>query len=66
MVDVTSIIAYESGELNESDTLLLFSDLIQTGLCWQLQGHYGRQATQLIDTGYIDKQGKILKQAQNG
>ena len=64
MKNLTSnIIAYESGDLNGQDTLLLFSDLIRTGTAWTLQGHYGRMATQLIDNGYIDRKGKILKQA---
>jgi len=59
---VNYIIDYESGALNNSDTLELFSYLIQSNKAWGLQGHYGRIADSLINEGYIDKQGKILKQ----
>jgi hypothetical protein len=47
------IIAYEQGDLNEEDTVRLFQYLVDTGLAWQLQGHYGRTAQALIDAGYI-------------
>ena len=53
------IIEYESGELSETKTLELFSNLIKTGLCWSLQGHYGRTAKELIINGIIDKSGEI-------
>lgn len=52
---------YEQGDLSDEDTLNLFSDLIKSGLVWKLQGHYGRTAKALMDQGYIDKTGKILK-----
>lgn len=54
------IIAHESGELDDNDTLELFSELIKTGQAWTLQGHYGRTATALIDSGYLSKTGDIL------
>ena len=57
---VGNIIAYESGELTDQETLELFSYLISTGLCWTLQGHYGRTAVHLIDSGYIGQGGNIL------
>jgi hypothetical protein len=49
------IIAYEQGELGEDEMLDLFQNLVDTGLAWQLQGHYGRTAKALIDAGYIHK-----------
>ncbi len=54
------IMAFEDGELNDVKALELFSHLIKTGQAWTLQGHYGRTAKQLIDGGYISKDGEIL------
>lgn len=61
MTLVDKIIAYETGELSNSETLELFSELIKTGQVWQLQGSYGRTAHALIERGYLDKDGNILK-----
>lgn len=47
------IIAYESGELDDGDTVELFQELVDSGLAWKLQGHYGRTAMELIDAGMI-------------
>ena len=63
--DLTSkIMEYEEGELSTKDTLELFSELIKTGMAWKLQGHYGRTAKALIDRGYLDKDGKIMKEEE--
>jgi hypothetical protein len=59
---VTKIIAYENGELNDKETLALFSKLISTGQAWTLQGHYGRTAAALIADGWLESlTGKQLK-----
>jgi hypothetical protein len=52
MNTIEQIIAYEQGELGDEDIITLFQDLIDSGLAWQLQGHYGRTASALIKAGY--------------
>ena len=53
-VSVTDdLISFEAGELDEDDTLDLFQRLVDSGLAWQLQGHYGRTAATLIQSGAI-------------
>ena len=41
------MIAWENGELDEDDTLALFQQLVNSGLIYQLQGMYGREAERL-------------------
>lgn len=45
------LIAYEEGRLSEEEQIELFQELIDTGLAWQLQGHYGREAVHLLNQG---------------
>ena len=52
MDTVDKIIAYEQGELDETETIELFQELINTGTAWTLQGHYGRTAARLLQDGY--------------
>ena len=48
------IMRYESGEMiDDNEVFALFQELVNTGLAWKLQGHYGRQAKALIEQGYI-------------
>ena len=54
MTNLTSdIIAYEQGELSEEATIDLFQRLVDSGLAWQLQGHYGRTAHAMIRAGVV-------------
>ena len=48
------IIEYEKGELDQQQTVQLFQELYDSGLVWNLQGHYGRLAYQLIEAGLIN------------
>lgn len=50
---VGQIIAYEQDELDAHDTVRLFQYLVDNGLAWGLQGHYGRAATDLIEKGLV-------------
>jgi hypothetical protein len=51
-MDLTSkIIAYESDELTDEETIELFQYLIDNSMAWRLQGHYGRMAQVLIENG---------------
>ncbi len=49
---VDKIIRYENGEMNTTEVVEFFQELINNGLAWSLQGHYGRTASQLIDLGF--------------
>ena len=50
---VGDIIAYENGEMDEEEVISLFQELVDTGMVWVLQGHYGRTAQALLDAGEI-------------
>lgn len=47
----------EGAEATTEEQLHAWSYLIKTGLCWSLQGWYGRTANSLIDKGLISKDG---------
>ena len=49
----TRITEYEKGELNNDQTIELFQELLDSGIVWNLQGHYGRLAYQLLEAGLI-------------
>ena len=48
---VDKIISYESGTMSDDDMVAFFQELIDDGSAWTLQGHYGRTAKALIDSG---------------
>lgn len=43
-----------------TDIIKAWSYLIGTKLAYSLQGWFGRNAANLIDRGYIDKDGKVI------
>lgn len=49
-----NIIAYEQGELDDDKMVAMFQQLVDSGLVWQLQGHYGRTAVELIKQKLIN------------
>ena len=51
---VDQLIAYEEGQLTEDEEIAFFEHLVQTGTCWQLQGHYQRVAATLLEAELID------------
>ena len=57
--DVSKIMAYEEGKLDQDEMILLFSQLVSSGMAWKLQGSYGRTAKCLIDAGVLDLDGRI-------
>ena len=58
ITQMDKIIDYEMGMLDEVETLQMFAMLIKTGQVWQLQGHYGRTAKELIDMGVLTADGE--------
>ncbi len=52
---VDQLIAYEEGQFTEDEEIALFQHLIDTGTCWQLQGHYQRVGATLIEAGLIKR-----------
>ena len=51
MDNIDNIMAFESGELSEEDTIKMFQEMINDGSVWGLQGFYGRTAASLIKAG---------------
>ena len=52
-VGVMDFIAYENGDMDEYEVIDFFQRLVDTGMINHLQGHYGRTAQALIDSGDI-------------
>ena len=57
------IINYEMGNLDDNSIIALFQELIDNGMAWSLQGHYGKMAKALIEQGYCEQShyGRVAK-----
>jgi len=53
------VVEYETEEHSLEWIVQFFADLVATGLAWQLQGRYGREAKAMIDEGLINPQGDV-------
>lgn len=58
-LSVDDVCRYESGEMTPEEEVTFFADLIRTGVCWHLQGHYGRTAAAYIEAGTILPDGSL-------
>lgn len=63
-MNIETLIAYESGELNDAETINFFADLVKTKMAWSLQGSYGRMASAMIDAGFISPEGEVTELAE--
>jgi hypothetical protein len=61
MVDIDKLIQFEAGHMEHGEYIRLFADLIKDGTAWSLQGMYVRNAQNLIDNGWISKEGEVLR-----
>ena len=57
MIAVSWNMEYEAGELDHEQIVEGFQKMIDDGTVWQLQGHYGRMAVNLISAGLCHRPG---------
>jgi hypothetical protein len=56
MTELTKrIVAYEQGRTTHDETVVLFQELFDSGIVWDLQGHYGRRAYEMLQEGLINE-----------
>jgi hypothetical protein len=56
---------YENGSLSGEDTITMFQQMIDSGLAWKLQGHYGRTANALVEAGHCADARAVLVASQD-
>ena len=56
---VEKIIDFENGNMTEEEIIEFFQSIIDLGLVWDLQGFYGRMASNLIEEGLCTPQKDI-------
>ena len=61
---VGRIVAFESGDMNDADTLTMFSELVKDGMIGGLQGSYGRFAALLVENNFLTTEGEITDHAR--
>jgi hypothetical protein len=62
-MNIDTLIAYESGELTDAQTINFFAELIKTKQAWSLQGSYNRMAEAMITAGFITPEGETTELA---
>ena len=50
---VDQLIAYEESQITHDEEVAFFEHLVETGVCWQLSGHYQCVGATLIKAGLI-------------
>lgn len=50
-IKTEDLIKYENDEMTDEEEVAFFQKLIDTGMAWTLQGHYGRTAERFINEG---------------
>ena len=50
---LNAMVDWEEGSLDHEEEVELFQELVNSGMAWQLQGCYGRNAARLIEAGYV-------------
>lgn len=63
-MNINTLMAYESGELDDANTITFFADLVKTKMAWSLQGSYGRMASAMIDAGFVSPEGEVTELAK--
>jgi hypothetical protein len=54
------MIKWESGETTAEEEIQLFQGLVNSGMAWQLQGAYSRQAQALLNAGLIQSPFQVV------